>query len=185
MPAPIPTTYGTIARSFHWLIVALLLGQYATKLILPYVLPKSAEDAIDSWHLSIGAAILIVMVLRLAWRLSHTPPPPPADLPPSMRLLSRAIHWAFYAVLIVLPALGWVSANAFGVTPRVFGIGLPALVGPDKALGEAVGDVHGVLAIAVLALIALHVAGALYHLLVKRDGVMGRMLPGAGPGTSV
>ena len=119
------------------------------------------------------------MVLRLAWRLTHRPPPPPADLPRALRLLSRATHWLFYAVLIVLPLLGWAAASAYGVTPYLLGlIPLPALVAQSKPLAETIGSVHGTLALALLALIALHVAGALYHALVKQDGVARRMLPG-------
>lgn len=178
-----PQRYDPVARTFHWLVVLLLLAQYVTKLVLPFVLPKSAEDSINAWHLSIGSTILLVMVLRLAWRLTHRPPPPPADLPPGLRLLSRANHWAFYAVLILLPLLGWVAANAYGATVRLAGlVPLPALVAPDKGFAEQVGLVHGGVALLLLVLVALHVAGALYHALVKRDGVVRRMLP-TGPGT--
>lgn len=178
-PASLGQPYDPVARAFHWIVVALLVVQYATELILPYILPKTAEDGITAWHLSVGPTILLLMLLRLAWRLTHPPPPPPADLPPSLRLLSRATHWAFYAVLIVLPLLGWVAANAFGATVYLAGlIPLPALAAKNKALAESVGDVHGTVALLLLALIALHVAGALYHALVKQDGVVRRMMPG-------
>ena len=104
------------------------------------------------------------MLLRLTWRLTHPPPPPPTDLPPALRLLSRATHWLFYVVLIVLPLLGWTAASAFGARVYLLGlIPLPALVAPNKPLAEVVGSVHGVVALALLALIALHIAGALYH----------------------
>lgn len=171
--------YNSVAKAFHWLVVLLLVMQYATKLILPYVLPKSSEDAINAWHLGIGSTILLIMVLRLAWRLTHPPPPPPADLPPALRLLSRANHWAFYAVLIALPLLGWITANAYGATVYLAGlIPLPALAAPNKAFAENLGHVHGAVALLLLALIALHIAGALYHALIKRDGVAQRMLGG-------
>lgn len=170
--------YDPVARAFHWLVVLLLLAQYTTKLILPFTLPKSAADSINAWHLSIGSTILLIMLLRLAWRLTHRPPSPPADLPPALRLLSRANHWAFYAVLILLPLLGWITANAYGVTVYLAGlIPLPALAAPNKAFAEQLGHVHGAVALLLLALIALHIAGALYHALVKRDGVAQRMLP--------
>lgn len=171
--------YDPVAQAFHWLIAALLVAQYSTELVLPYLLPKTAEDSLAAWHVSLGPTILLVTVLRLAWRLLHRPPPPPADLPLALRLLSRATHWLLYAVLIVLPVLGWIAASAFGVTPYLLGfIPLPALVARSKPLAETVGGVHGALALALLALIALHVAGALYHALIKQDGVMQRMLPG-------
>ena len=170
--------YDPVAQTFHWLVVLLLLAQYATKLVLPSILPKSAEGSINAWHLSVGSTILLVVVLRLAWRLTHQPPPPPADLPPALRLLSRANHWAFYPVLILLPLLGWITANAYGVTVHLAGlVPLPALAAPNKAFAEQIGPVHGAVALLLLVLVALHVGGALYHALVKRDGVVQRMLP--------
>lgn len=170
--------YNPVARAFHWLIVGLLVVQYSTELVLPYVLPKSAEDSLTAWHLSVGPTILLLMVLRLAWRLTHAVPPPPADLSPAVQLLSRTTHWLFYAVLLVLPMQGWVAASAFGSPVYLLGfIRLPALVAENKALAETVGGVHGVVATVLLALIALHVAGALYHRFVKRDEVLQRMLP--------
>lgn len=184
LPAPTETAtlgrgYDPVAKAFHWLVVALVAAQLVIALVLPALLPASAEEAITAWHLSVGSTILLVMLLRLAWRLTHTPPPAPADLPPALRLLARATHWAFYAVLIVLPLLGWTAANAYGATPHLLGlIPLPALVSPDKAFAETIGAVHATVALSLTGLIALHVSGALYHALVKRDGVMGRMLPG-------
>lgn len=179
MQSELEQPYDPVARTFHWLIVVLVLAQVVIALILPSVLPASAEESRIAWHLSVGSTILFVMVLRLGWRLTHTPPPPPADLSPGLRLLSRATHWAFYAILIVLPLLGWTAASAYGATVRLFGlIPLPALVAQNQAFAESVGQVHGAVALLLLALVALHVAGALYHALVKRDRVIHRMLPG-------
>ena len=170
--------YTGMARLFHWLVAVLLVIQVSLALLLPAVLPASAEDGLNAWHFAVGSTILLVMVLRLAWRLTHKPPPPPVDLPIPLQLISRATHWAFYLILLVLPVLGWTAASAYGVTVRLFGlIPLPALVAPDKPFAEAVGQVHGAVAFTLLALIAVHIAGALYHALVKRDQVIYRMLP--------
>lgn len=174
--------YDAVAQLFHWTVVALVLLQYATKWVA-VGFASLTERQLNAWHLAVGPTILALMLLRLAWRLTHRTPPPPSDLPASLRLLSRATHWLFYAVLIVLPILGWVAASGYGATPTLLGIvPLPALVAQNKALGETVGSVHGALALALLAVIALHVSGALYHALVKRDGVVGRMLPATGAG---
>ncbi len=171
--------YDGVAKAFHWLVVAMLVVQYSVALVLGWVLPKSAEDSLAAWHFSMGSSILVVMLARLVWRLTHTPPPPPADLSPGLRRLSRATHWAFYAVFIVLPFLGWAAASADGARVSLAGlIPLPLLVPKDDPFGKAMGTVHPAIAITMLAVIALHVAGALYHALVKRDGVIQRMLPG-------
>ena len=177
--ADLAQPYTATARLFHWLIVVLLVAQVSIALVLPALLPATAAAALSAWHLSVGSTILFVMLLRLGWRLTHAPPPPPADLSPPLRLLSRATHWAFYVILIVLPVLGWTAASAYGATVRLFGlIPLPALVPPNERFGGTIGEVHGAVAMVLLALIALHVAGALYHALVKRDGVIRRILPG-------
>lgn len=171
------TRYDPVAQGFHWLVVLLLVAQYLTE-ALQSVLPKSYEGVFDRLHVSIGPTILLLMLLRLVWRLANPPPPAPRDLPPALQALSRATHWAFYAVLFVLPILGWVAASAFNTRAYLLGfIPLPALTTPNEDFGNAIGEVHGAVALTLLALIALHVAGALYHALVKRDGVLQRMLP--------
>jgi len=177
--------YDNVARAFHWLIVAMLVVQYSVALLLGAILPKSAEDALITWHFSMGSSVCVFMLARLAWRLTHPAPPPPADLSPGLRLLSRATHWAFYAGYIVLPVLGWAAASADGARVRLAGlIPLPLLVPKDDPFGKAMQTVHPVIAITLLALIALHVAGALYHAFIKRDGVVGRILPGRGAGAA-
>ncbi len=174
--------YDGVFVLFHWTIVVLLVVQYLTKLLPAGAVPGVGERVLNAWHLSVGPTILVLMLLRLAWRLTHPVPPPPADLSPAMRLMSRATHWAFYAVLTVLPVLGWLSASAFGASVSLAGIvPLPKLLGTDHTLGQAIGSAHALLAWVLLCLVALHVAGALYHAVIKRDGVVQRMLPGGQP----
>ena len=169
--------YDGVAQSFHWLVVLLVVAQYATKW-LPGGFASLSERQLNAWHLAIGPTILLLMLLRLAWRLTHHTPAPPSDLPRPLQILSRSTHWLFYAILIVLPVLGWVAASGFGASVTLLRIvPLPALIAPDKSLAESVGSVHAALAWALLVVIALHVSGALYHALVKHDGVIGRMLP--------
>src|SRR4051812_19333911 len=116
--------------------------------------------------LAVGPTIFVLMLTRLAWRLAHPGryPPPPADLAPPLRVLARATHWGFYAVLIVLPMLGWLSASAYGVRPYLLGlIPLPLLLAQNDAAGEAIGRVHGAFALVLLAIMGLHISGALFH----------------------
>ena len=171
--------YDAVFRSFHWVVVGLVVVQYLTKW-----LPRNlaGPGVLNSWHLAVGPTILLLMVLRLGWRLSHRVPAPPSDLSPGMQALSRATHWSFYILLGVLPLLGWAAASGYGARPSVLGIiPLPALIGPDRAEAHQFGGAHATLAWVLLAVIVLHVAGAMYHLLVKRDGVAQRMLPGGVP----
>lgn len=176
--AALEQPYDLGSRIFHWLVAALVTMQIVIALLMPLVLPESARDTITAWHLAVGSTVLLVMLMRLGWRLTHPMPPAPMDLPPALRLLARGTHWAFYGVLILLPVLGWVAANAYGATPRLLGlVPLPRLVAPDKPFAETVGAVHKTVALLLLVLVVLHISGALYHALVKRDGVIRRMLP--------
>ena len=175
--ASLTQPYTSVAKMFHWLTVVLLVVQYLTEFVLKLV-PKTVGATLVAWHLSVGPTILLVVLLRLAWRLTHPPPPAPVDLSPPVRLLSRATHWLLYALLIVQPLLGWTAASAYGATAYLLGvIPLPALAAKDEAFGTQVGHIHGAVALLLLATIALHVSGALYHALIKRDGVTGRILP--------
>ncbi len=177
--------YDGVARAFHWLVVAMLIVQYSVALLLASFLPKSAEEALANWHFAMGSSVCVVMLARLAWRFTHAPPPPPADLSPGLRLLSRATHWTFYAGFIVLPVLGWAAASAHGIHVKLAGlIPLPMLGQKDNPIGKAMQTVHPALAVTLLALIALHIAGALYHAFVKRDEVLGRILPGRDAGVA-
>lgn len=171
--------YTPVAMALHWLVAALLGGQIVVALILPLIFP-AADDAgaFVPWHFAIGSTILILMLIRLAWRFTHPAPPPPADLPSPLQLLARLTHGLMYAILILLPILGWTAANAYGSSVYLLGfIPLPSLVAQNDALAKAVGALHELVAYALLAVIALHIAGALYHRLVKRDQVLARMLP--------
>ena len=175
-----PARYDGVAQSFHWLVVLLVALQYASKW-LPAGFAGLAKAQMRAWHNGIGPAILLLMLARLAWRLTHRVPPPPSDLPVPLQLLSRGTHWLFYAILVLLPVLGWIAVSGYGGSATLLRlVPLPPLAPRDAALAGRVGHAHAILAWALLGVIALHVAGALYHALVKRDGVVRRMLPGYG-----
>ena len=172
------TDYTSIAKLFHWLILALLVVQFAIAWTMPDIGRGSVPTGLIGWHLSVGVAILAVMIVRLAWRLTHPAPPAPADLAPALATLSRVTHYLLYSVLIVLPILGWANASARGWAVKLFGVvPLPALMAKGSALGHSLGDVHATLATVLLAIVALHVAGALYHAVVLKDRTVQRMLP--------
>ncbi|MDQ2737028.1 MAG: cytochrome b [Pseudomonadota bacterium] len=169
--------YDGVARALHWLTVLLVVIQYAVAWTMPDIRGGTLPSGLIAWHLSIGTAILLVMVVRVVWRLTHRAPPPPSSLSPALQLVSRTTHVALYALLVALPLMGWANASAREWNVMLFGVvPLPPLSSPGSSLGHALGDVHQTVAIVLLVTIGLHVLGALYHLAVVRDRTVQRML---------
>ena len=174
-----PRNYDLVARSFHWLIFLLLAAQYAVGSIMPHIGRKTLNEGWVNWHLSIGAAILFVIVLRLAWRLTHPVPLLP-EMAPFERLLAKFAHFMLYALVLAMTLLGWAAANARGWDVKLFGVvTLPALAPNGSRWGHEAGDIHNILVYVLLGFIVLHVAAALYHYFILRDRVMQRMLTAA------
>jgi cytochrome b561 len=171
--------YTATAKSLHWLIVALLIGQFAAAWTMPHIGRNTPVTTLISLHFTFGIVILAVAIVRLAWRLTHGEPEPEAGVPPWQTASARIVHWLLYALLFVLPVLGWINASWRGMPIVMFGHELPQLVA-TRAPGWAwSGDVHSLLAnYLLLALVGLHVAAALYHYVIRRDRVLQRMLPG-------
>jgi cytochrome b561 len=175
--------YTATAKALHWIIVALLIVQFVLAWTMPHIRRDTKPDTLINLHLSFGIVILAIAALRLEWRLTHAEPPPEDGLPPWQVQTVRILHWLLYLLLFAVPVLGWMNASFRGFPVILFGlIELPKLMA-TRAPGFAwTGDVHGLLATyALLALVALHVAAAFYHWLVRHDRVLQRMLPGGVP----
>ena len=172
-------TYDSVARGLHWLTALLVLAEYIVGSVMPHVRLAPPFAFLVQVHLALGSGLLLVVLLRIVWRLKHRPPPPPPS-PAWQRRLAAATHFLLYLTLILMPLAGWASASAHGYPVRAFGIlSLPALVPYRAHIGFILGMVHAdVLYWILLALIAMHVGAALYHRFVKRDSVLNRMLPG-------
>jgi cytochrome b561 len=167
--------YGTVAQTLHWLIV---IG-----LIASYFLAEAAEhdeaSTLMSVHRSVGITILVLAVLRIVWRLADRRPLWPATMAGYERVIARATHWTFYALLFALPITGWMLSTAEGDAVRFFGLfELPPLLSP--AGEELLEELHETLFNVLLAFAVLHIVGALKHHLWNRDNVLRSMLPAPG-----
>ena len=169
-------SYGPTAKMFHWLIFLLLAAQYAIGSIMPHIGKKTLDQDWVHWHLLVGAVILLVIVLRFAWRLFH-PVAMAEDLSGWELALSRITHLSLYAIVFAMTVLGWAAANYRGWDVPLFGVfPLPKLAAKGTPWAHEAGDIHNILVYVLLGFIALHVLGALYHYFVKRDQVVQRML---------
>lgn len=170
--------YGPVAKILHWLVVALLIVQYIVAWTMPPIHRGTSPDGLIGLHLSIGVVILLVVVVRVAWRATHRAPGEPDDLPLWQRLAARVTHIALYSIIVALPVLGWANASSRGWAVGLFGVlPLPQILPTGSPLGHTLGDIHGTLATILLFIVGLHVAAALYHGILRRDQVLQRMLP--------
>lgn len=171
--------YNTTAKTLHWLIVLLLIVQFIVAWTMPAIHRDTQPGTLINLHFSVGVLVLAIAIIRLGWRLTHPEPPPEPGVPPWQTASARVVHWLLYALLFVVPVLGWLNASWRGFPIVMFGLELPKLIGTRAAGWAWTGDVHSLLAeYAILSLVGLHVAAALYHWLIRRDRVLQRMLPG-------
>jgi cytochrome b561 len=169
--------YGTTAKVFHWLVVALLLVQYLIGWLMPDIHRGMKPGAAMTFHVSVGIVILALIVVRLAWRLSH-PVAPESSLPPWQRLGSEAVHWLLYVLVLVTTVTGWLFASFRGWSMSFFYlVPMPMLASNNAAAGKAINGLHQAMEWTLLVVIGLHIAAALVHVFVYRNRVMQRMLP--------
>jgi cytochrome b561 len=172
------TCYGGGARAFHWLTVALLLVIIPIGLVMGGLPRGRLQDTLFITHESLGLTVLGLTLLRLVWRLTHPAPPPDADLAPLERQASRTVHAALYLVLLVMPLAGYLFVGFSNIALHYFGlVPVPEPMAKDKAVADLALLVHASLQWAIYALAAIHVAAALHHHFVRRNGVLRRMLP--------
>jgi cytochrome b561 len=168
--------YGTTAKVFHWLIVALLLVQYSIGWLMPDI-HRGPPGAPMIFHISVGMTILLLIVLRLAWRLAH-PVAPESSLPQWQRLSSEAVHWLLYVLVLATTITGWLFASFRGWSISFFYLApMPMLASENSAAVKTVDGLHQAMEWTLLVVIGIHVAVALAHVFIYRDRIMQRMLP--------
>lgn len=175
--------YSAVAATLHWLLAGLLIFQIVLGVWMVGLPLGLQKYQLFQLHKSLGFLILALSLARLGWRLAVPPPPFDASLKPWERSLAHGVHWALYVFMVGTPLLGWATISAApGPAPtRFFGLfpvpPLPVVEGAGKAWQDTLGDAHGLLAFAGVALIALHLAGALKHQFIDRAPELQRMLP--------
>jgi cytochrome b561 len=174
-----PVSYSASAKVMHWFVAAAVIVLLALGPVMKRLVPEgSLRDNLYTFHEALGALVLIVMAVRLVRRLAFGVPAPDASMPPIEQRASLWAQYALYVLLFVTTVLGWAGTNAYGDPVSVFGIfDFPTIIGKDQALSDGIIFWHLICGILIGVIVTLHIAGALYHRLVKRDGVLQRMLP--------
>jgi cytochrome b561 len=176
--------YTVVAIALHWLIAAGIIGMIALGWIMDDVPDQQAYGLIQI-HKSFGITILLLSVARVVWRLMNPPPPEP-PMPGWQRGLALFVHVGLYVLIIAMPLTGWIMASASSDAPtRWFGLfdarmpvipGLPSET--RKGLEDGFEFAHSNLQWVIIAMLVLHVAGALKHQFVDKDHLLARMAPG-------
>ncbi len=175
-------TYSRTARALHWVTVALVAIQAPAGVYMVYRgktldIWDKLTGALYNGHKLVGIAILLLVLWRLVYRFTRGAPPDEPTLEPWQKLASHANHWGLYLLLVATPVAGYVGISLFPALD-IFGLfKLPGIVAPDKAAAGTAFAVHMALAIGLVLLIGMHVAAALFHYFVRKDNVLGRMIP--------
>lgn len=164
-------------RILHWLMAICILTMLFIGVgMLSTVAPKYLT--LVQIHKPLGIAILLLALIRLGLRLRYGAPALPADLPEPMKLAAHLSHYAFYALMIGMPLLGWGMLSAAHYPVVLFGgVHLPSILPLSDSLHTILWNAHRYLAFAFFALILLHLAAALFHALIRHDGVFAAMAP--------
>ena len=196
-PAHTLPTYTPAARKFHWWVALLVLIQIPLGLYMVYrgdemagvndkgepvkgvwngINDNGLTDNLFSSHKLLGITIFLIVLFRLFYRLTRGVPPSDPSVPPALTGAGHFVHWTIYLLLILVPIGGYVATSYYGGLD-VFGLHLPAVSAKDEKFAEVLFGYHGLAAEILLVVAALHIGGALYHKLVRKDRVVERMLP--------
>ncbi len=176
--------YAGGSRILHWLVAALVFVLVPVGIWMAgraeINLFDDLTNTLYAWHKAIGATVLVLMVIRIIFKLRHDSPPYPAALSRRQILAAKSLHHLLYLLLVLTPLLGWAGVTAFPALITLGGYNLPAmpLVPEDQALATRLFEIHGASALLLATLIVGHIGAALLHLFVHKDGVFQRMWPG-------
>jgi cytochrome b561 len=181
-----PPKYTTVAVALHWLIAGMILVNITLGLGANYVPDAYVRPLVDL-HKSIGISVLALFFLRLAWRLTHTPPPLPASYQPWEVRAAHAAHITLYALILLIPITGWIHDSAWSAAAShpmklywlIPWFRLGFITSLDPATKESVhtlfGTIHTYLGYALYAVLAAHIAGALKHQVIDKQPELQRM----------
>lgn len=176
------TQYRGAARLIHWLMAILVLAMIPVGVLMTQQgLERSLQNSLFIFHKNVGVLLLILIVIRILYRLTHKPAPLPSEIPDWQHRIAGLSHLALYTLLFVMPVAGYVRVKAGGFPIETLdALGVPSLVPRSDALADVAKAIHYFGGFAIAGLIAMHIGAALYHGIVRRDGVFSRMWPPLG-----
>ncbi|MDO8906290.1 cytochrome b [Hydrogenophaga sp.] len=180
----VQSRFHPLSVALHWLLALALVGMFALGLYMEGLPFSPQKLKLYNWHKWAGVLVLTLSFARLMWRITHRPPVLPLAveraMPAWQRFAHHATHGGLYLLFFAVPLLGWAYSSAAGFPIVVFGVlPLPDFVPVSEGLADALKPLHKYAAYAMAAMVVLHVAGALKHHFIDRDGLLGRMAWGS------
>jgi len=170
--------WGAVAKAFHWLVAIAILAQLTLGTIADEARLSPLKLDLFVWHKSIGVSILLLVIIRVAWRLGNPPPAAPDGVAAWERRLARISHGLLYLLMIVVPLTGWWISDTSRIPFSLYWVvPVPDLMAPDRDLSELAADLHGVLTKLLLAIVIVHILAALRHHFLLHNDTLLRMLP--------
>ena len=163
--------YDLVQRILHWLIALAILamiaiGLYMVQLPKEWELPPGQESVRAFWfllHKSLGISVAVLIVLRIAWRLSHKAPQLPSYIPSWQQRLSGGVHGLLYVLMVAMPFTGYLQSMYSKYDTKLWGIVLPRLAEADPDMREYFSEIHEILAFTLIAILVIHIGAAVKH----------------------
>jgi len=169
--------YTLVAICLHWLLAVAIVATFCVGLYMSDLPFSPQRLKLFNWHKWAGVTILALSAVRLLWRLTHRPPPD-LPMPAWQQRAAHGTHHLLYLLFFAVPLVGWAYSASAGFPIVLFGVlPLPSFVSVDKEMAEVYKAWHAYLAYGLAALVLMHVAAAVKHQVVDRDGLLSRMWP--------
>lgn len=170
--------YSGTAIILHWFVAMLIFVAFPLGVVMHNMGFSPDKLRMLSYHKWLGVTIFLLLLVRLAWRLTHNPAPLIDSISPWQKKAATGVHHLLYLLVFSIPLSGWLMSSAKGFQTVYFGLlPLPDLIGKDKVLADFFSEVHEILNVFLLMLVLIHVLAAFKHHFVERDATLTRMLP--------
>ena len=170
--------YSPMNQALHWITVLCMFAILPLAWVMTNAKPGPFGEGLYNWHKTLGMIVFLVTLFRIVWRLKDPPPPFPPSLARIDKAMAHAVYGLFFFILLWMPITGFLTTTYDGYPTSLFNlIPTPQLLHKDKGLADLFGELHEAGQWAVYALIVLHVGAVAMHLIWRRNGVLGRMLP--------
>lgn len=169
--------YGMIAILFHWVMALLLVVMLALGLYMTRISMSLFKLKLFGWHKEYGVLVLMLVILRLVWRLLNIKPTLPPEIPRWQKVSARVVHWLFYFLMFALPISGWLISSAAGLPVSFFGLFvLPDFISASETARHLFSEIHEWLAYALILILCLHASAALKHHFIDKNDILRKML---------